>query len=608
MKGIKSIILCVPLLLLHLLSSAQTGESAREKALKDVVNNNCNKLIQEYNDMLFAINVMKKNKPQIPVPPVLDIDCHDCKEQGYKDKNQPIIDAFVKKSIQPESNFIGTLLKILRDKTILLNGNFSPGNTSLIPDSYGNSNSYSCLNYFKDDEIKEMMLFLEDRMHDKISMMLNKYKDQGEHFIAGAALYLNVSRNLSLLGYDDGKNTPFDELAYWCTQYYEKTRNRLFNQFQYQLYPGFFYIPRNMMLLGVDESYFAERKLSYDGNKYNLENEDGVIKAWNHAISFMHFKLKINYSGIGLSKNGNKVNVRFNGEALVRCRVDGSHQKPCYTWETEDGNMTFYVQQAEFHVFQNANDPVVTTYRGPEKFTVPVKFNINMCDKTPVFRMFFDRLWPEEEHYYNNHEGMISTPMLYRLVNATIGKANTGSIEKEVTEMKKKAAAGKYSEAEMEAWNQRMEAHGNDPNYFKTTQGKKDLAMAQQLRKQYGSISASDQEKLQQVRDAKASMDKKEQQDPNYLGSAQWESDNQKMQQASRQGLQVMQNFTGGALSLNKLELPFMIGNKIPVDGIVGDTGKGLLVAISSGADVNYNSTFTITLENIPNDKDNIKQ
>lgn len=605
----KTILLCIPLLFLQLMAFSQADEAAKAKALKDLVNNNCDNLIKDYNDMLFAINAMKKSKPEIPVPPALDIDCHDCKEQGYEDKNQPIIDAFIKKSVQPESDLIKTLLRILRDKTILLGGKFTHGNVSLVPDTYDDPNTYSCLNYFKDDEMRDMLAFLENRMYEKISMMLKKYKSQGEYFIAGAALYLGVSRDLALLDYDRYGNTSFDELAYWSTKYYERSRDRLFNQYQYQLYPGIFYMPRDMLLMmGGDDSYFTQQKTVLDNSKYKLENQNGVMKAWNEAITFMHFRLKISYDGTGFSQSGDRVNVHFSGETEVRCRVDGSHQTPCYTWETENGNMTFKVKQVEFHDVQSTHDTIVTTYSGPEEFTVPVKFNINMCDNAPVFRMFFDRLWPQEEHYHNNHEGAVTTPMLYRLVSATLGKVNTGGLEKEVEKMKTKANNNPYSEADMEAWNQRMEAHANDPNYFKTEQGKKDLATAQQLKQKYGSISSADQQKLQQVRDAKASMDKKEQGDANYFGSAEWHADNQQLQQASRKGLQVMQNFTGGALSLNKLELPFKTGSKIPVKGSVGDSGPGLMIAVANGTDVNYNSTFTITLENAPDDKDNMKQ
>lgn len=579
------------------LCQTETDNETAQKKLETQVEKDCIEYKEKFDAMKAWVDTHKKITPEeIPVPPVLYEDCHDCKEQGYEDRNQPVIDAFIKKSTQPESDFIGLILEIARTKELLL-GVDNSGGTGLFPDHYvDNTDHYSCLKHLDNYEMKEMLYVLEGRMYDKISMMRQKYGREGEYFKAGAALYLSVLRSLALLGYNTDEKSDLAELAFWSTKFYEKTRDRLFKQFQYQLYPGIFYIPRDMMMLGVDESYFAKRKLTYDGNKYKIEKEDGVVKTFNEAISFMHFKLKINYMGNGRGQNGDMVKVRFNGEVELRCRVNGSQQEPCFEWVPESGgSMTFKIEQAEFQ----GHDKEVITYSGPVEFSVPVQFYVNMCDDQPLFRMTFDRLWPQEEHYKHNQAGELNTPMLYHLISATLGSANTENLKKEVDKLK--SQSGKYNEAEMEAWNARMEAHGNDSSYFKTEQGRKDLAMARQLKKQFGSVSKSDQKKMQQLKDIKKSMEQKH--DTSYVA---YFEDQQKLKQAANDVQKVMQRATGGAMSLNKLELPFKPGSDIPVDGILGNSGGKTSLTVGSGQ-LNYSGSFKITLENTPDEKDNLK-
>lgn len=578
----------------------QAEMSAKERALQDIRDNKCNDLVSDYNDLLFAAHAFKGNKPTIPVPPVLDPDCHDCKEPGHKDKIQPVIDAFIEKSLQPESDMLRKLLRIIRDKSLLLDGDFKAGD-GLIPGSYKNPDAYACLNNFDDHELDKMLLLFEQRLDNKASMMLAKYGRDPDRFIGGVALYLTVLRNLNLLGYT---NQSWDEeLAPWIIAYYEKYKRRLFDQHQYQLYPGIFYLPHTMALMGA-EDYLSSPSIQSKVAPYDLKQEDEVINTWNKAIASMHFKLKITYVGDGFNNEGDRVKVRFSGEAEIRCRVGGGANNSCYNWELEQGKkMIFKIEEVELRDVQNDKDTVVTTYAGPNSFSVPVQFNVNMCDATPVFRMFFDRLWPEKEIYHNNHEGNIETPILYRLVSATLGKVNTGSIRKEVSKMK--AAAREFSEADMEAWNSRMEAHAKDPGYFDTEQGKRDLAIARQLKEKFGSVSLQDQEQLNKVNDIRKRMDDQQKKDAQYFGSASWQQDNQNLLDASKRGLHIMQKATGGALSLNKLELPFVTGKVVPVDGAVGDDGGSALQALESG-NLNYHSSFHVRLENAPDDRDHM--
>jgi hypothetical protein len=71
-------------------------------------------------------------------------------------------------------------------------------------------------------------------------------------------------------------------------------------------------------------------------------------------------------------------------------------------------------------------------------------------------------------------------------------------------------------------WAKRMQAHENDPNYFKTAQGKKDMQQMQALQQQLGSNIKNKGSNTAAIRMA---MTKKMEKDPNYAGSDEFKND-----------------------------------------------------------------------------------
>ncbi len=546
------------------------------------------------------ISTHKGTQPETPVPPVIDPDCHDCMENNYTDKNKQIIDDFMHKSVQPEEDMIINLLHIIKDKTIRLGGKFN-ASTRMVPSSYDNENAYPCLSAIDDRDLQRSFDFLVMREKQKIDLMIKKFEHDGDYFIGGVIYYFNVLRDLEILGYEVGSINSDKDLITWANNYYEKYKDRLLNHYQYQLYPKIFYIPHEMSLLGVD---LSSSKIIHNNGHTSIEKldeTDAIVETWNKAISLMHFKLKISYSGDGSGEENDKAKVSFEGETEIRCRVVNTEDGPCYTWEPENGKtMTFKIEHAEFHDY----DKGVFTYAGPKEFNTPVQFNVNMCNKEPVFRMIFDRLWPENE-VYNSPAGVsVIAPMLNTLVSATLSKANIESIKKESKKFSQ--AESQYNKSDMEAWNKRMELHRNDRNYFKTAQGKKDLAIAKNLQKQYGSVSAQDQNDMNQLLNIKDSIEENSKSNPNYTSSPEYFEDMRKLRIASGKGQQVMQNFTGGALTLNKLELPFKIGSPEPVNGTIGEDNVMTKSSLTGGA-FKFSGRFKVELINFPDNRDNIK-
>ena len=75
-------------------------------------------------------------------------------------------------------------------------------------------------------------------------------------------------------------------------------------------------------------------------------------------------------------------------------------------------------------------------------------------------------------------------------------------------------------------WAKRMMEHQNDPNYYKSAQGKKDMLMMQTLQKQLGSNIKYE---TKTTTDNRQEITKKMEKDPNYAGSAQFKKDLNKL-------------------------------------------------------------------------------
>jgi hypothetical protein len=75
---------------------------------------------------------------------------------------------------------------------------------------------------------------------------------------------------------------------------------------------------------------------------------------------------------------------------------------------------------------------------------------------------------------------------------------------------------------DQKAWAERMQAHKNDPAYFKTAQGQADVQRMQKLQQELGGNISNPNGQAQQLAQQIA---QKAQQDPNYAGSAQYQKD-----------------------------------------------------------------------------------
>src|SRR5205807_2656804 len=123
----------------------------------------------------------------------------------------------------------------------------------------------------------------------------------------------------------------------WAKNNYNKYQERLLQQYQYQLYLGTCFLPREMAMLGFE---LDARKLVKNNDSYSIEHVDEGVQLVNKAITFMHFKLKMEIKANGHGENGAQLSCILNGEEEIRCDVKGGR---CYEWKGENGDMIKFV-------------------------------------------------------------------------------------------------------------------------------------------------------------------------------------------------------------------------------------------------------------------------
>ncbi|MFL5741916.1 MAG: hypothetical protein ACJ75B_16960 [Flavisolibacter sp.] len=499
------------------------------------IKSNCESLRPQFEKIKAWVNAHKGSKPEIPVPPVLDPDCVACRDtMGYEDKNQSIIDSFNARAQQPEISMIKMIMDIAREKALVgEGGNIFPG------DHLPNKGNYPCYDEMQDGDLMSFLEFLGNRLQYKATAMLLKYKASPQYFYGGLSFYLGTIRQSALLGlsYPDVANPDLRE---WTMNYYNKFQERLLQQYQYQLYPEMLSLPRQMALLGLDLDY---RKLTKKEEEYSITNVDGAIEAMNKAITFMHFKLKMEIKANGHGDNGAQLSCIMSGETEIRCVKYGS----CYVWEGEEGDMIkFTVKEL---IFENSSGILV--YQGPREFMNPFKLSVDLCGENPEFALDIQSFGPPEENYKVSKPGGESEDLK---LDGIISNLFSSIMGDQAIERFKKMESQQSSglEAELEGIAQRHEAHKNDPGYSKTEQGKKDLKRWKQLQKQFGMENG---------------------QQPDVT------------------------------TEMTKIRTEFKTGNSMPVD----ETVKAkLLTSHSGGAGWDY-ATLILTLEEFPDTRDNLK-
>ncbi len=171
--------------------------------------------------------------------------------------------------------------------------------------------------------------------------------------------------------------------------------------------------------------------------------------------------------------------------------------------------------------------PKGITLISPWQYTIPIFISIGKINGngTSSAKMVISRFGTDQTETYMADGHTLATHMIHPLFfNAFI---------KDVIQTQQTNVTDDQDEI---AWARRMQAHQGDPAYFKTTQGKADVERMQKLQQELGGNISNQDPMSKQLA---AQIAQKTQQDPNYLGSVQYQKDLGKMEMlnAANQGL-----------------------------------------------------------------------
>jgi hypothetical protein len=475
---LRKVALVVPAMILLTLAVSGQGGAPNPPANKPGNKSNgaaatkwCQQNTSVLHDIYDWISAHKGQKPDLPPPPPTVPDCSECGREGHHTPNQDKIDAYIKKVGEPEMTYVSQLLNIEHQMYVIFG---SPVDITRVPNNLG-----YCAFYLDGKRMDDDVRWLMDRvLLQKVIPSVEKYQGVREDILALFQLIPYYCKAYAgIVGYEHGnvggvagyqsldddryKNLEraSDKEGDLFKTYYDYFIRQLYEKYQYSLYPSLMDISRQLLLMG------------YHNDK--LEND--VYGYINQGISFMHFKMKIEFE-----ETGPLYHYKLKGEKIVRCKLLPDTVNTCYSFEPEDGK-GFPLKLDDISI----QYPQVTVdYTGPKEVENAFIIRMNLCEGSPVFHLVFTEFGLQGTIVIHSPAGDVTSGTPFHPGGYFMPDLATAEDRKDQQE---KYAAGfkanmdKYKSAMMD-W----AAHRGDKNYATTPQGKKDMALIMQFQNQTG--------------------------------------------------------------------------------------------------------------------------
>jgi hypothetical protein len=464
------------LLLVATLCRAQSGPApksapARGSSAYNNIRKVCRDVSSTRNEITTWWNANKDHKPDLPAPPATIPDCSECGAEGHHTPNQDKIDAYVQQLGQPELGYIkrlGALITEIRQTFGI------PANLRSIPDDLS-----ICAMEIDPDGILTMIQKLTKRIFDdKVLPSYDKFHAKKDYTLALVSMLCYYSQAYEqIVGYSHGNissaagTQSLDDDNYRKLQqadldanqligdYYTYYLDQLYQGYHYNLYPNLIWEGRQYLMSGF--------------NDYTLENK--VYDFINRGISFMHFKLKIEFE-----ETSTAYHYTMKGEASVRCRLSMDTTQMCYLFEgTSSKGLTLKLEDIAITLPNVSAD-----YTGPRQSDNPFIIRINLCEGSPVLHLIFTSFGIAGPMTMHTPGGDVVAPAPMRPLGYFMPDLATAEKKKDEQQALAddfQANKDKYKAAMME-W----ASHRGDHNFPSTPQGKKDWALILQFQHQTG--------------------------------------------------------------------------------------------------------------------------
>jgi hypothetical protein len=460
-------ILC--LLMTASLCSAQTKPAPKGGAV------NIQQLCQQVSSTLQQIrgwyNANKGSKPDLPVPPATVPDCSECGAPGNHTPNQDKIDAYIQQLGQPETGYIDQLGDLIGEIKQALG---APPDLSKIPASQS-----ACAADMNLDNILTLMQQLTKRVFDaKVLPSYDKFHGNKQYTMALVPMlcyYCKVYAHI--VGYTEGNSggiggyQSLNDDNYLKLQqadqdanqligdYYTYYLDELYKHFNYSLYPNLMWEGRQYLLSGYHDD--------------NLENK--VYDYINRGISFMHFKLKLEF------KETSRIDhYTMKGETTVRCRLSSDTTETCYLFEGMDRQgLTLKLDDIAYTIPGATAD-----YTGPRQSDNPFIIRISLCEGSPMLHLIFTSFGITGQMTVHTPNGDAVVPSNLRPL--TYFMPDLATAEKKKEEQTKLADDFKANKEKYKAAMMEWASHRGDTKFPSTPAGQKDWALILEFEHQTG--------------------------------------------------------------------------------------------------------------------------
>ena len=304
-------------------------------------------------------------QPQVPVPPMVDMPCHECDDMSTSTQGEAQVATWVKQSQEPEMTYINALLDI--SKQLALIESTGPGTLSPA--------AQQAIKPFSAQEADDAAIKLADRLLDgKAIPMANQYDQEPKQAYAGILFLLAVSKDDQLIqglpgGSGNAANNQIIPLAEtWEQSIAKKIDDDILSGHKYNLCPVYAQIYHDVEMLGGPETDIA---------KYT----ETVLK----IQKLLHFNVQMSLHVTG-GDDGSQMNLDWRGTATMSISVDAG--KGCYTPQFDNGGK-MDIDVVGFNMVTKDGTHVELT--SPSQFEIKLlQPKLNLCDPNPVLQIPFD--------------------------------------------------------------------------------------------------------------------------------------------------------------------------------------------------------------------------
>jgi hypothetical protein len=310
----------------------------------------------------------QKAKPQVPVPPQVDMPCHVCGDTA-KTQGEEQVDAWIKQVEEPEVTYGKALADMSRQITI-----FRAFGNQLSPEAQKALSPYEDEKGFLDDLGK-----LADRLFNgKAFPMAEKYHNEPRMAYAGIRLLAETSRSAALVQGWSTTNTRADEVINLIREWVQSITNKIdsdvLSGHQYNLCPVYASLLRQVELLGGPAT-----------------DMDQYMKTVQKLQDLMKFNVNLNLKVTMTGDDGSHLYATWEGKAKLKLNLDLTNS--CYTPQWENGGkMAISVTQWDMlgmeHPSGQPPKPVPVTLSSPHSYNVTLQNpQLDLCDPQPILQI-----------------------------------------------------------------------------------------------------------------------------------------------------------------------------------------------------------------------------